>query len=176
MLYLQYIDQFFKAQHNPNSQYYVVSFDIVNSKSLSDEEREKLQLNIFIIVKYVYDKLLENEKKLNKQVVIKDEKFVRPWELNKYNLNGNNIDPLVFGDCFQFTVLRNTVTKEEIINLVYECKNNLSMEEEFHISDGYYETNDINEEDKLFRGDCLQILSQKHKLKKEIKEYLEKTR
>jgi len=35
------------------------------------------------------------EKKLNKQVVIKNEKFSRPWNLKSLSLNGNYIDPLI---------------------------------------------------------------------------------
>ena len=46
------------------------------------------------------------------------------------------------------------------------------MNEEFHISDGYYETNEYKEGNtKLYRGYCLQILEKYHKpeVQKELK-------
>ena len=42
--------------------YYIVSFDIANSKFLSGEENRRMHKNIDVIVKYVYNKLLEIEK------------------------------------------------------------------------------------------------------------------
>lgn len=163
MLEDKYYDIYLLAQKNLDALYYVVSFDIVNSKLLSPKERYQAQINIIMIVKYVYDKLLESEKKLNKQVVLKDKRFVRPWDIkNKYN--GNFIDPLIFGDSFSFTVMRDTVTKDEIVNLVNKCKESINMKENFHIADGYYETNEYEEGNRiLYRGYCLQILQNMHK-------------
>lgn len=172
MSYDEYLDLFKIAQENNNALYYVVSFDVVDSRKINKEKRKILQDNINIIIKYVYNQLLNREIELNKQVVIKDDRFIRPWDLKRLNNNGNYIDPLVFGDCFQFTVLRNTVSKEEIINWVEKCRKVLNMKESFHINDAYYETNNYEEgKDKLFRGYCLQILEESHKseTKKELK-------
>lgn len=179
MAYEEYLDLYLSAQKNPNSLYYVVSFDIIDSRTIAPEKRTILQRNIYIIMKYVYSKLLDIEVELNKQVIIKDERFIRPWDSNVSKWNGNYIDPSVFGDCFQFTILRDTITKEEIVGWVNECKNYLNMEEAFHITDGYYETNEYEEGgNKFYRGYCLQILETLHKpqiqkkikiLKKEVK-------
>lgn len=134
-------------------------------------------------MKYVYSKLLESEKKLNKQVVVKEDRWIRAWEeipipdpipmhentivpipaLVEYRMSFTK-DPYIFGDCFQFTVLRDTVSKDQIVEWVYECKKMHNMKYEFHIADGYYETNNWNERNvKLYRGDCLKILEQFHK-------------
>ena len=81
-------------------------------------------------------------------------------------------DPWNIGDCFQFTVLRDTVSKEQIIKWIHECKKVLNMKNEFHIADGYCETNNWQERwDKLYRADCLSILEQFHKpdFKKKLK-------
>ena len=46
------------------------------------------------------------------------------------------------------------------------------MEEDFHINDGYYETNEYSERTtKFYRGYCLQILERIHKpeIQKELK-------
>lgn len=166
MAYEEYYDLYLLAQKNPNALYYVVSFDVVNSRQMPPKKRAILQYKIIIIMKYVYNKLLEKEKELKKQIVIKDERFCRPWDNSVNNKNFNYCDPYILGDNFQFTVLRNTITKEEIIKLVYDCKNKLKIKEDFHIADGYYETNNYGEGNtKLYRGYCLQILEQIHKPK-----------
>ena len=167
MAYEEYFDLYLLAQEKKDAPYYMVSFDVINSKSMAKKEIIHLYENINVIVKYVYSKLLESEKKLNKQVVIKDERFFNPWNFSasKWQLNGNFMDPFIFGDCFQFTVLRDTVPKEQIVKWVNECKEKLNMKEEFHIADGYYETNNYNEgRTKFYRGYCMQILETFHKL------------
>lgn len=167
MAYTEYLD-LYKLAQNKKSLYYVVSFDVVNSKSLSNEKRQLLQENINVIVRYVYEKLVAKEKELNIDILIHDPRFKNPWD----NVdNGNYMDPFIMGDNFQFTVLRNTISKEEIVNLVNECKKALNMQEEFHIASGYYETNEYEEgKTKLYRGYLLQILGNIHKpeLKKEL--------
>ena len=172
MAYEEYLDLYLLAQDNPNAAYYVVSFDVINSKQLSLEKRTILQENIGIIIKSIYNKLLEKQKELNIQTVITDERFIRPWDSRTYHWNGTYVDPFVFGDCFSFTVLRNTVTKDEIVKWVYDYKQELNMEEDFHIADGYYETNDFAEGNSLFyRGYCLQTLESLYKpqIQKELK-------
>jgi hypothetical protein len=189
-----HINEFLLAQKNEQAPYYVVSFDVVNCKLL----KETVTDNIFVIMKYVYSKLLESEKILNKQVVIKGEKWIRAWEtiiipdslpvhentvgsipikkIAEYRASFN-IDPWVCGDCFEFTVLRDTVSKEEIIKWVYECNEMLNFGYEFHIADAYYETNNYYEKyDKLYRVDCLSVLEQFHKpdFQKKYKRLLKK--
>ena len=167
MAYEEYFDLYLLAQRNENAPYYMVSFDVVNSKQLSSIEYGKMYENIGIIIKYVYFKLLEYEKQTGSQVLIKDERFFRPWEPeSKGVINYNYMDPylLHLNDSFQFTVLRGSVSKEQIIKWVYEQKNMLNMKEEFHISDGYYETNDYGDgRVKFYRGYCISTLENLHK-------------
>ena len=179
MSYREYLDLFIKAQDNPDANYYVVSFDVVNSSKMSNDDRLELQYRINDIVKYVYNKLLEKEIELNKQVVINDNRFFTPWTISRDRMNCNFQDPFIFGDCFEFTVLRNTVTKDEIVNLVNECKCKYNLDLDFHINDGYYETNNYEEgRDKYYRGYCLETLGEYHKpfMQKKIKKIKRKMR
>ena len=174
MAYEEYFDLYLLAQEKSDAPYYIVSFDVINSKKTTKEENIRMHKNIDVIVKYVYNKLLEAEKILNKPVVVRDERFFKPWrrEISKWSWNGNYMDPFLFGDCFQFTVLRNTITKEQIVELVNECKDRLNMKEGFHIADGYYETNNWDEAGtKFYRGYCIQTLETLHKprIQKELK-------
>lgn len=173
MSFQEYYDLFLLAQSNPDALYYVVSFDTIGSKLLPPKEREQLTYNLLAIMKYVYSKCLEKEKELDKQIVIRDERFYTPWSPKApYMRNGNYMDPAILGDNFEFTVLRDTVSKEEIIGWVNEYKKMINMKEEFHVADGYYETNEYGEGNtKLYRGYCLQILEKYHKteVQKELK-------
>ena len=163
MSYDEYLDLYLSTQERPDALFHVISFDIVNSRLIPANERKLLQEKIYIITEYVYNKLLEKEKETCKQIVIKDERFYRPWDNNKNN-NGNFSDPVIFGDSFQFTILKDTVSKDYIVELVNIIKNELNIQEEFHITDGYYETNEYEEGlNKLYRGYCLQILQNLHK-------------
>ena len=163
MSYTEYLDMFLSAQENPNALYYVISFDVVNSKSMPGKERRILQININKIIEYVYNKLLEREKELKIQILIKDKRFNRPWDKTEKS-NGNFIDPNIFGDTLQFTILRNTISKDEIIEWVNECTKKLKIEISFHIADAYYETNEYHEGNtKYYRGYCLQTLESFHK-------------
>ena len=165
MAFQEYYDLFLLAQSNPAAPYYVVSFDTIGSKLLAPKEREQLTYNMIVIMKYVYNKFLELEKESGKQIVIKDERFYTPWDPRASSMmNGNYMDPSILGDNFEFTVLRDTVSKEEIIGWVNEYKKIINIKEEFHVADGYYETNEYGEGNtKLYRGYCLQILEKYHK-------------
>ena len=166
MAYEEYFDLYLEAQKKDDAPYYMVSFDVIGSQQMTAEENIKMHENHTIIMKYVYAKLLESEKALNRQVVIKDDRFFKPWEprVSGWTWNGNYMDPFSIGDCFQFTVFRDTVSKDQIIEWVNECAKELNMNEQFHIADGYYETNDYGEGGtKFFRGYCIQTLETIHK-------------
>ena len=77
MAYTEYLD-LYKLAQNKKSLYYVVSFDVVNSKSLSNEKRQLLQENINVIVRYVYEKLVTKEKESNIDILIRDPRFKNP--------------------------------------------------------------------------------------------------
>ena len=173
MVYPEYYDLFLIAQKNPNALYYVISFEVKKSRLLSSDKRHRLTKNLDIIAKDVYNRLLQKEKELGIQIVIKDKRFYKPWDYNKNN--SNFMDPSIFGDNIIFTVLRNTITKEEIIDWVIEDKERLNMEENINIADGYYETNEYEEgSTKLYRGYCLETVANLHKPKvqKELKKLI----
>lgn len=165
MAYEEYLNLYLSAQSNKDAPYYVVSFDVIGSTSLPDDEKLYMIENIETIMRYVYKRLLRREKKLNKQVLIKDERFCTPWSpKSRETWRRFFMDPFCLWDCFQFTVLRDTIPKDQIIKWVYECKEKIGMKEEFHITDGYYETNEYGEGGtKFYRGYCLLTLGNFHK-------------
>ena len=166
----EYYDLYLSAQNNPDAPYHVISFDIVNSKQYKD--RYSLQKKINSLIRRVYIHLLIIEIELKKQILIKDKRFIHPWDWNAIR-SGNFIDPLIYGDCFQITVLRNSISKDDIINLVNLYKKELNIDVDFHISDGYYETNEIEESTyKCYRADCLKILESNHKEEYSLKRSL----
>ena len=62
MAYEEYFDLYLLAQEKSDAPYYIVSFDVINSKKTTKEENIRMHKNIDVIVKYVYNKLLEIEK------------------------------------------------------------------------------------------------------------------
>lgn len=163
MSYDEYFDLYLSAQENPDAPYYVVAFDIVDSKKMPQEKHTYLIYNFDNIMRYVYNKLLERQKELKRQVVIPDERFKRPWEAIERPTN-QFIDPVAMYDSFYFTVLRGTVTKEEIMQWVNEYLAILNIEVSFHVADGYYETNEYGEgSTKFYRIYCLNILEKLNK-------------
>lgn len=165
MSYEDYYNIFIIAQQNKEAPYYMVAFDVVNSKQISKDELVSFLQKLSFIVLYVYKKLEDYEKETGQVVLIKDSRFFTPWsEEARKSFDDNFMDPKVSGDCFLFTVLRDTITKEQIVNWVYEAKNRVGLEQDFHIADGYYETNEFGEaNEKLFRGYCMRILENYHK-------------
>ena len=86
------------------------------------------------------------------------------WVKGKLNGFGFKQEPFIFGDLIGFTVYRDMITTEEVIDIFNSCKKTLKIDFEFHISDGYYETNNyIEANDKYFRGYLIDLLSKLHK-------------
>ena len=56
MSYEEYFDLYLLAQKKNNAPYYIISFDVSNSKLMTEEESIRMHENINIIVKYVYNK------------------------------------------------------------------------------------------------------------------------
>lgn len=90
-------------------------------------------------------------------------------------------EPFIFGDLVGFTVYRDSISTEEVIDVFNECREIIGIDYEFHIADGYYETDDWTEgQDKYFRGYCIDLLSNLHKpynesLRKELEKIKAKT-
>ena len=73
-------------------------------------------------------------------------------------------EPFIFADTFGFTAYRDSISSEEVLFLYQKCKKELNIDFDFHIKDGYYETNKYEEGNKLFfRGYLIDILSNYHK-------------
>ena len=155
----EYNDLFLKCQDN--GKYHVFIFDIKNSKKMADRinARYKLiELNIMM-----YRMIQEEEKKQNKKILVFEEGFTKFGD-NRLNNFGYKQEPFIYGDLIGFTVYRDTITKQSVLNIFNKAKAFLNINFEFHIADGYYETNDYLEGiTKYFRGYCIDLLSNLHK-------------
>ena len=77
---------------------------------------------------------------------------------------GYKQEPFLLGDLIGLTVYRDTISSDEVINIFNNCKKILNVDFDFHMADGYYETNNWNEaNNKYFRGYCIDLLSKLHK-------------
>ena len=61
---------------------------------------------------------------------------------------------------FGFTIYKDSLDKEVIYYLYEKYKEELKIDFNFHVADGFYETNDYCEgQTKYFRGYCIELLS-----------------
>ena len=82
----------------------------------------------------------------------------------QYNKFGMLFEPFFFADTFGFTVYRDTISREEVMDIYDKCKRELGINFSFHTNDLYYETNDYSEGNtKYFREYCIDLLSTLHK-------------
>ena len=159
---IEYYDLFLKTEKN--GIYHMFVFDIVNSKKMDNKTRENAQIKMQELMNCIYNSIKEIELNNNKKILLKNE--IVPYnEKDKVKLKfGFLYEPFLFADTFGFTVYRETITKEEILFLYEKFKKILEIDFEFHIKDGYYETNKYEEGNKLlFRGYLIDILSNCHK-------------
>ena len=167
----EYNDLFIKCQET--GKYHVFTFDIKNSKKISDitnAQYKLIELNIMM-----YRMIQEEEKKQNKKILVFEEGFTKFGE-SRLNDFGYKQEPFVYGDLIGFTVYRDTITKEEVLSIFNKVKKFFNINFEFHLANGYYETNDYLEaEEKYFRGYCIDLLSNLHKpYNNEVRKQLEK--
>lgn len=161
MAYDEYLDIFLESQSK--GIYHMIVFDLINSKTIPPKERALLQEKMRKLCKLVFNHLVELENTTNREILVKDANFFRPWEIQKKDL-GYRMDPILFGDCIGFTVYKDSITKEFLIEIFNRYKEELKIENDFHIADGYYETNDYAlGAEKCFRGYCFQTLESYHK-------------
>ena len=152
----EYYDMFRERQDK--GKYHMFVFDIVNSKKMDLQTRinatyqmEKLMLNMYNTIK-----LIEERQK-------RDRNF------------GLLYEPFLFADSFGITIHKNSLSKEKFLNIYQNHKQELNIDFNFHIADGFYETNKWEEgADLLFRGYCIDILSTSHK--DYIKELIKKNK
>lgn len=167
----EYNDLFMKCQKT--GKYHVFTFDIENYKKINDiasAQYKLIELNIMM-----YRMIQEEETKQNKKILVFENGFS---EFGEYRLSefGYKQEPFIYGDLIGFTVYRDTITKEEVLSILKKAKSLLNINFEFHLADGYYETNDYSEGDKkYFRGYCIDLLSNLHKsYNKKVRKQLEK--
>ena len=119
----------------------------------------------------IYKRIKEKEQQENKRILVFEKDFVHIGEQTKGF--GLKQEPFIVGDFVGLTTYRDSISNEEVLNIFKEEKEKLNLDVEFHVADGYYETNDYSEGNtKYFRGYCIDLLMRLHK--KEYKEIREK--
>ena len=170
----EYIDLYKKAQSN--GKYHMFTFDIVDSKKMKSSTRWLSQQKMINLMLKIYNHIENIEIETNRKILMMEEGIVLYGEYdNMKNKFGLLMEPFVFGDTFGFTIYRDSLSYEEIMN-IYKCyRQELNIDFDFHIKDGYYDTNDWCRGNKLFfRGYCIDILSNYHKDKNPLKKMLTK--
>lgn len=157
----EYNDLFFRCQST--GIYHVFTFDIKNSKKMERNVRFDAQKKLIELGLTMYRYIQKKEIEENKKILVFEEDFVHWGEISKGGF-GIKIEPFIIGDLMGFTVYRNTITNEEIMNIFNISKKILNINFEFNIADGYYETNDwVQACEKYFRSYCIDLLSTLHK-------------
>ena len=155
----EYNDMLLKCQKT--APYHVFTFDIVDSKKMDRETRNKAQYKFRDLVILNYKLLELIEKKRNIKILVK------PFnELSEYIIGFTQTDkePVIIGDLSYFTIYRDTLKEEEVIEIFECCMQLLDIDFKFHYANGYYETHYWHEgKTKYYRGYCIDILSNLHK-------------
>lgn len=155
---VEYDDLFLNCQDT--GLYHVFGFDIKDSKSL--ENRYEVQEKLIKMILNIYKRIEEKEIQENKRILVFESDFVRLGE--KTNGFGLKQEPFILGDFVGLTTYRDSISNEEVLNMFKEEKEKLNLNVEFHIADGYYETNNYEEGNtKYFRGYCIDTLMKLHK-------------
>ena len=153
MSYTEYNDLYKKAQLNGNYKIYLM--DIVGSRKMERSIRINAQKLSLQLLKNIYIKLNNLEKELNMVIIHRSPIFNVE---NPYR--GDLKEPFaVSGDSFGFTIVKNSLTDEEIYNIIIDEKNKLGIDFNYHISTAYYETDDFALGNKqYYRGYCIEYL------------------
>ena len=180
MSYTEYYDYFYRCQKT--APYHLFIFDVENSRNLSQIDNNYIS-KISLLIDKVYQKIEAIEKTTNKQILHRGPNIFRP-QLIEYSpqsfylqepLTKKNCytkrelcDPFqILGDTIGLTILRDSLTVEEVYNLFDQTKEELGITFHFHYANGYYETDDYSEGGtKLYRGYTIPILANKHKITK----------
>lgn len=159
----EYIDLCEKAQ-NENSLYRVFTFDIVDSKKMSKEERNNASYKMEALVFKMYNEILQIEKKENRKILLKEN--VVPYK-DRHLVSkkfGLLYEPFIFADTFGFTVYNGSISEEEILEIFDKCKTEVGINFFFHIYNLCYETNDYRLGGNLFfRGYAIDICASLNK-------------
>lgn len=163
---IEYIDLFIKAQNNMDANFHMFTFDIVGSKNLSTEELLEAEGLLQKIIIETYNIIYKKEQIDNKKILVYDKDFVRNDNIVTFIPHefGLKIEPFKLGDMVGFTIYKNSLSKEDVITIFDTVKEKYNYKYELHYANGYYETNNyIEGNTKLFRGYCIDILSNEHK-------------
>lgn len=156
MSWFEYNDMYEKAQKD--GKYHLFVFDLKGSRKLRN-----FIPSIWLLLDGIRFELFRLEDERNIQIVHRNKDF------NNVK-RGDMFEPFILsGDLMGFTVLRNSITEEEVYQIFKDTKNKLGINYDFHYDNGYYET-DYYEEgaDKYFRGYCIQYLEHRAKKKTEL--------
>lgn len=168
----EYHDLYLKCQNT--GIYHVFTFDIVKSKNMTIEYRAAVQSKLYELMQKMYEEIQNIEKKTNKKILVFEEDFYSTFEPVRRGF-GLKQEPFIIGDMFGFTVYRDSISNETIYYIFEKYKEELGIDFDFHLANGYYETNDYTEGGtKYFRGYCIDVLSNFHK--KEMQKELEDTK
>lgn len=170
----EYNDLFLKCL-STTAPYHVYTFDIKDSKKMEDKTREIARQKLLKFITLFYNKLYKKGIDENKEILISNPNYAF---LGGYSDGfGMKVEPFILGDLVGLTVNRDSITKSEMMRLYNECIKEVDIDFEFHIADGYYETDDWCEaREKYFRGHCIDLLSNLHKpYNEELRKTLKKT-
>lgn len=159
MSYHEYNDLFDACQNT--APYHMFIYDVQNSKAIQDKNRQE---KLLLLIHTVYQRILQLEQVRKQTIIHRNSLF------DDDNPIGYLREPiLIDGDTIGFTIMRDSMTADEVNELFYQVREELNIPYEFHLADGYYET-DLYEEGntKYFRGYCIQYLNTLHKRKKEL--------
>lgn len=157
----EYNDLFLKCQNT--APYHVFTFDIKGSKKMNYKTRSIAQIKLLKFITLMYNTIYRKSLEENKKILVFESDYVHLGEA-RLNEFGFKLEPFILGDLVGFTVYRDTITNDEVMKIHNECKREVDIDFEFHIADGYYETDNwIEACDKYFRGHCIDLLSNLHK-------------
>lgn len=155
----EYIDLCEKAQ-NDGSLYQVFTFDIIDSKKMSKEDRNIASYKIDALMFKMYDEILDIEKREKRKILLKE--GVVPYK-DRHLVSkkfGLLYEPFIFADTFGFTVYNGSISEEEILEIFDKKKLEVGIDFSFHSHNLCYETNDYCLGNKLFfRGYAIDICS-----------------
>ena len=160
----EYSDMFIESQDK--GKYHMFVFDIVGSKKMAPETRRLAQIQMEELMKKIYNEIKQIEEFSKTKILVMDIDGIVPYEESQRVMYkfGMLFEPWIFGDTFGFTIYRNSLPKEIILSTYKKYKQELNITFDFHIAEGYYETNKYEEGSELFfRGYCMDILSNYHK-------------
>ena len=166
MASIEYCDLYYKAQESDSAKYHAFTFDLVNSTKMSKEILNNSEVLLKKIMQETYNILKEIEKKEDRNILVFEDGFKTKEDFQKSPCEGFGLkfEPFGYGDMMGFTIYRGSMSREEVLDIFDSVKERYNYEYPLHYADGYYETNDYCEGDKLFfRGYCIDILSNFHK-------------